>query len=219
MKLSQGSFSWALLEQMPIVGIVRNIAPESVFSIVPGFLSAGLNTLEVTMNTPGAAEMITQLKREYQGQLNVGAGTVRNLYDLELAIQAGATFIVTPIIDEQVIKECVRSDVPVFPGAYTPTEIYRAWSWGASVVKVFPATALGAGYFKDVLAPLNEIKLMPTGGVSLDTLPGFFHAGATAYGIGSPLFDKTFIDRKDWAGLQAHFEKFSALIATLRRGE
>ncbi len=201
---------------MPVTGILRNIHPDSVYRLVPVYQAAGLTTLEITMNTPGAASIIETLSRQYGGQLNIGAGTVKDLYDLESALKAGAGFIVTPILDEHVIKECVRLGIPIFPGTYTPTEIYRAWHLGASVVKVFPATSLGAGYFKDVLAPLNEIKLMPTGGVSLDTIPGFHKAGAVAYGIGSPLFDKELIGKEDWEGLERHFRKFSTLVSELR---
>lgn len=210
------TFSWSLFNRMPVVGILRNIQPDVVYSLVPAYHASGLTTLEITMNTPGAASIIATLKQQYDGVLNIGAGTVRNLTDLEAALAAGAGFIVTPILDEQVIKECVRLGIPIFPGTYTPTEIYRAWHLGASVVKVFPATSLGAGYFKDVLAPLNEIKLMPTGGVSLDTIPAFHKAGAVAYGIGSPLFDKELIGKGDWEGLERHFRQFSELVSELR---
>lgn len=210
------TFSWSLFNRMPVVGILRNIQPDVVYRLVPAYHASGLTTLEITMNTPGAASIIATLKQQYDGVLNIGAGTVRNLTDLEAALAAGAGFIVTPILDEQVIKECVRLGIPIFPGTYTPTEIYRAWHLGASVVKVFPATSLGAGYFKDVLAPLNEIKLMPTGGVSLDTIPAFHKAGAVAYGIGSPLFDKELIGKGDWEGLERHFRQFSELVSELR---
>jgi 2-dehydro-3-deoxyphosphogluconate aldolase/(4S)-4-hydroxy-2-oxoglutarate aldolase len=216
MKQKSRTFSWSLLTQMPIVGILRNIPSETIPQILPGYIAAGLSTLEITMNSPGATEMINGLSKSYGETLNVGAGTVRNLADLELAINAGANFIVTPILDEEVIRECVRLNIPIFPGAYTPTEIYKAWRLGASIVKIFPATSLGPGYFKDILAPLNDIKIMPTGGVSLSTLPGFFEAGATAFGIGSPMFDKELIQNKDWDNLGAHFLKFSDLLNHLR---
>lgn len=208
-------FSWHLFNQMPIVGILRNISREAIYELLPGYQSAGLTTLEITLNTPEALSIIQELRLQYGNQLNIGAGTVRSMADLEAALDAGASFIVTPILDEDVLKECVSRQVPVFPGAYTPTEIYKAWSLGASIVKVFPATALGPGYFKDVLAPLNDIRIMPTGGVSLETIPGFHHAGASAFGIGSPLFKKELIDKKDWPGLTDHFTKFSRLVGEL----
>ncbi len=216
MKQSFPAFSWSLVNQMPIIGIVRNISVEDTSMILPGYVESGLTTIEITMNTPGASEMIQAFGKEYQGKLNMGAGTVRNTKELEVALESGATFIVTPNIDEEVIRECVRQNVPIFPGAYTPSEIYKAWNLGASIVKVFPATSLGPGYFKDVLAPLNEVKLMPTGGVSLDTIEGFYHAGAVAYGIGSPLFNKDLILSKEWAALTQHFKKFTELLSRLR---
>lgn len=213
---AQTKFSWSLFSQMPIVGILRNIPSESLTQLLPGYIEAGLTTLEITLNTPGASEMIRMLKHEAGEKLNIGAGTVRNAADLEIALSAGADFIVTPNIDEEVIKECVRLAIPIFPGAYTPTEIYKAWQLGASIVKVFPATSLGASYFKDVLAPLNDVKMMPTGGVSLESIPGFFHAGASAFGVGSPLFEKSLLEKRDWEGLQRHFTKFTDLITQLR---
>jgi 2-dehydro-3-deoxyphosphogluconate aldolase/(4S)-4-hydroxy-2-oxoglutarate aldolase len=102
--------------------------------------------------------------------------------------------------------------VPVFPGAFTPTEIYEAWSLGASMVKVFPATSLGPGYIKDLKAPLSQIKLLPTGGVTLSNLADFFGAGADGVGIGSQLFDKRLIQDKNWTGLKAHFQEFATKL-------
>src|SRR5690606_18081736 len=103
------------------------------------------------------------------------------------ALDAGAQFVVTPITDEEVISACVERDIPIFPGAYTPTEIYKAWSLGASMVKVFPASKLGPDYIKEVLAPLQQIHLMPTGGVGLENMEAFYKAGAKGFGIGSQL--------------------------------
>jgi 2-dehydro-3-deoxyphosphogluconate aldolase/(4S)-4-hydroxy-2-oxoglutarate aldolase len=138
----------------------------------------------------------------------VGAGTVCTKKDLKHALKLGAQFIVTPVIDKGVIKSCVKAEIPVFPGAYTPTEIFKAWSLGASMVKVYPATSLGPDYIKDVKAPLPQVKLMPTGGVSIDNLLPFKRAGADGFGIGSQLFDKQLIKAKDWLGLKAHFARF-----------
>jgi len=132
--------------------------------------------------------------------------------DLEAALAAGAQFIVTPILDEQIVQHCVQKNIPVFPGAYTPTEIYRAWSAGASAVKVFPAAQLGAKYIKDVLAPLNEIRLLPTGGVSLENIGDYFEAGAAGVGMGSSLLDKKLIEREDYDGLKDHFLKLAEQI-------
>jgi 2-dehydro-3-deoxyphosphogluconate aldolase/(4S)-4-hydroxy-2-oxoglutarate aldolase len=206
--MSNNQFSWELFEKAPIVGIVRNLSMEAVKQILPVYRAAGLTTIEITMNTAGAADIIHYaLENESEG-LNIGAGTVCTKEDLEVALDAGAQFIVTPILNKKVIKFCVKKGIPIFPGAYTPSEIYNAWSLGANVVKVFPATALGSEYIKDLGGPLNQIKLLPTGGVSLENMAEFIKAGATGLGIGSQLFDKQLINDQNWDGLLEHFRKF-----------
>jgi 2-dehydro-3-deoxyphosphogluconate aldolase/(4S)-4-hydroxy-2-oxoglutarate aldolase len=140
--------------------------------------------------------------------LNIGAGTVCNLKDLKVALSAGSQFIVTPIIDKKVIRKCVKEDIPIFPGAYTPTEIYKAWKWGASIVKVYPATSLEPKFIKDVKAPLNQIKLLPTGGINLENLSDFMRVGSEVLGVGGQLFDKQLIEKEDWDGLKRHFEDY-----------
>ncbi|GAB3694593.1 bifunctional 4-hydroxy-2-oxoglutarate aldolase/2-dehydro-3-deoxy-phosphogluconate aldolase [Spirosoma flavus] len=206
--MNQSSFSWELFTQMPIVGIIRNVAVDDIQQILPIYRESGLTTIEITMNTPGAEEVIRYAREHYAEGLNIGAGTVCTKDDLKKALDAGAQFIVTPILDKKVIKSCVKANVPIFPGAFTPSEVYKAWKLGASMVKVFPTTTLGPGYIKDLKAPLNQIKLVPTGGVDLKNMTDFLKAGADGLGIGSHLFDKNLISKKDWAGLTAHFQEF-----------
>ncbi|GAB4034299.1 bifunctional 4-hydroxy-2-oxoglutarate aldolase/2-dehydro-3-deoxy-phosphogluconate aldolase [Spirosoma gilvum] len=206
--MNQTPFSWELFTQMPLVGIIRGLSIDDIHQILPMYHEAGLTTIEITMNTAGAEQVIQYASKQYQGRLNVGAGTVCREEDLEKALAAGAQFIVTPILNKKVIKSCVKSGIPIFPGAFTPSEVYKAWSLGASMVKVFPTTALGPGYIKDLKAPLHQIKLLPTGGVSLDNMHQFIKAGANGLGIGSQLFDKALIDQKNWPGLKAHFQAF-----------
>ena len=181
--------------------------------ILPVFREAGLTTIEITMNTPGAEEMIRYAVENEQSGLNIGAGTVCTKDELSLALDAGAQFIVTPIINKKVIKSCVKKDVPIFPGAFTPTEIYNAWTLGASMVKIYPATSLGPEYIKDLKAPMNQLKLLPTGGVSLDNMAGFLKAGANGLGIGGQLFDKKLIQEKNWEGLKAHFQQYVGMLS------
>ncbi len=206
--MSPINFSWERFKQIPIVGIVRNIPIADFEQILPLYVEAGFTTIEITMNTPQVAELIQHARAKYPDNLNVGAGTVCNKKDLDQALAADAQFIVTPIINKKVIRACVKQNVPIFPGAYTPTEIYQAWSWGASMVKVYPATALGPEYIKDVKAPLNQVKLMPTGGVNLNNLTSFLKAGADGFGIGSQLFDKTYLKEQNWEALKAHFAAY-----------
>lgn len=205
--MNNQAFSWDSFSAVPIVGIIRNLSFEIVEKILPVYISSGLTSIEITMNTPFADEIIKFASQKYEGQLNIGAGTVCNTQDLKLALDAGAQFIVTPILDAEVVKTCVSSNIPVFPGAFTPTEIYQAWKLGASMVKVYPATSLGPEYIRDVKAPLNQIKLMPTGGINIDNIQAFLKAGADGFGIGSQLFDKNMINNEDWDGLEIHFKK------------
>ncbi|WP_273565469.1 bifunctional 4-hydroxy-2-oxoglutarate aldolase/2-dehydro-3-deoxy-phosphogluconate aldolase [Maribacter halichondriae] len=198
------SFSWERFKKAPIIGILRGLNLDTVQKITKTYLDAGLYTMEITMNTVGAETIISKLRNEFP-EMNIGAGTVCTMKDLEAALNAESQFIVTPIIDENVIKRAVALNIPIFPGAFTPSEIYRAWSLGAAAVKVFPATQLGPKYIKDVLAPLNEIKLIPTGGVSKDTIKSFFEAGAFGVGMGSSLLDNDLIKRSDYEGLKSHF--------------
>lgn len=204
----KGAFSWEAFNKVPLIAILRNLPPSRLEDVAKCMLKAGISTMEITFNTPGALASIKDIADKFGDKLNVGAGTVCNISDMHHALDAGAQFIVMPIIDENVINYCVVHKIPVFPGAYTPTEIYRAWQMGASMVKVFPANDLGPGYIKDVLAPLDEIKLMPTGGVTLENLGTFFHAGAKGAGIGGGLVPKDLIEAKDWKALEKLMSNF-----------
>lgn len=202
------SFSWEAFNSMPLVGILRNVPLAKVKVLAGLYDESGLTTLEITMNSASAAETISYLSGKFGDTLNIGAGTVCTVEDLNQALTAGATFIVTPILNEDVIKACVEKKVPIFPGAYTPTEIYKAWSLGAEMVKVFPATRLGSSYIKDVLAPLPYLKLLPTGGISLNNFTEFLQAGAKGLGIGSTLFPPALIEEGSWDELNKLFLSF-----------
>lgn len=200
-------FSPELFNRIPVVGILRNVPPLTVPTLARYYSEAGLTTLEVTMNSDEALTTITRLVQDFGGKLNIGAGTVCTLEDLDKALAAGAQFIVTPILQEEVIRACVQQQVPVFPGAYSPTEIYKAWHLGATMVKVFPATKLGASYIKEVLAPMSYLKLLPTGGVALDNFTEFLKAGAAGLGMGSQLFPKQLIEEGAWEELSVLFRQ------------
>ncbi|MHA4809823.1 bifunctional 4-hydroxy-2-oxoglutarate aldolase/2-dehydro-3-deoxy-phosphogluconate aldolase [Flavitalea flava] len=207
------SFSWKAFNTIPVVGILRNIPLARATGLAGPYCESGMTTLEITMNSPDAAATLAALVKTFGDRLNIGAGTVCNKTDLEKALDAGAQFIVTPILDKRVIKTCLRKKIPVFPGAYTPTEIYKAWSLGADMVKVFPATDLGPGFIKEVLAPLNRLSLLPTGGVTPGNFIDFFKAGAKGVGMGSHLFPIQMIEKESWAEMGA---LFSSLVNTYR---
>jgi len=202
------AFSMELFEEAPIIGIMRGLPAEHTAIIAENYFQSGLTCMEITMNSAGAAENIAMLTKAYAGHLNIGAGTVCSMHDLEMALKANARFIVTPIINEEVIKTCVSEKIPIFPGAYTPSEIYKSWHLGATMVKVFPATTLGPGYIKEVLAPLNYLKLLPTGGIGLHNFTSYLSAGAKGVGLGSHLFPADIIHNNDWTALKKLFTLF-----------
>lgn len=210
------AFSTDLFNKMPVIGILRNIPSQYMENIAKSYHQSGLTCLEITMNSTNAEHDIATLVELYGEGLNIGAGTVCTLNDLEKALKANAQFIVTPIVNDDVIKACVAANIPVFPGAYTPTEIYKAWSLGATMIKVFPATKLGAGYIKEVLGPMDYLKLIPTGGINFDNFTDFFNTGATGVGIGSHLFPKDLLENNDWDKLSEVFSSFAAKYATYR---
>jgi 2-dehydro-3-deoxyphosphogluconate aldolase/(4S)-4-hydroxy-2-oxoglutarate aldolase len=214
---AKNKFSWEAFETMPVIGIIRNLSSEIIEKMVPLYQQSGLTTLEITMTSDDAPKIIKNLSLQYP-ELNIGAGTVCEMEDLHIAIESGASFIVTPILNEDVISYCVKNGIPVFPGALTPTEIYKAWRLGASAVKVFPAIQFGASYLKELQGPLSQIRLLPTGGVSLENIESFFEAGAIGVGMGGSLFDKGMISRQDFENLYLHFKDvYSRVSRTVMR--
>lgn len=168
-----------------IVAILRGIPADDVLKIAGALCDGGVKIIEVTLNSPNALLVIEQLNSAYGNQLLVGAGTVLDVSDAKAAMAAGAKFLISPNVDITVIKAAKNAGILSIPGAFTPTEIVRAHNNGADIVKVFPAP--DAAYIKNILAPLNHIKLMPTGGINLTNIKSFKDAGATAFGIGSSL--------------------------------
>ena len=206
------SFSWSLYAKTPIVVIVRGLLPVEVMEIAKICEQTEFGTLEVTMNTKGFKEILQTLRSDFPN-LNIGAGTVCNMSDLNLALSSGAQYIVTPILNEAVIKEAKSLNIPIFPGAFTPTEIYHAWSLGADAVKVFPSSVLGTKFIKDVLAPLDDLKLIPTGGVNITNINTYFEAGAFGVGLGGKLIDKEHVQSGQFGLIQDHFIKMRSAIS------
>ena len=171
-----------------IVAIVRGIHPTDVIKIAYALLEGGVNTMEVTLNSSDALSVISELNKEMKNKMLIGAGTVLNATMANEAIDVGACFIISPIVDEGTINATKKRGAVSIPGAYTPTEIYKAFSMGGEIIKVFPASS-NVNYIKEVRAPLPQIPLMPTGGVSLQNIQEFRKAGAVAFGIGGSLVD------------------------------
>jgi 2-dehydro-3-deoxyphosphogluconate aldolase / (4S)-4-hydroxy-2-oxoglutarate aldolase len=182
--------------------------------ICQALLAGGITILEFTLTNPRAISVIEQARRDFADSLFIGAGTVLDDAMAEAAIRAGAQFLVTPTLLPEVIQAGTRHDIPVVCGAFTPTEILTAWRLGASLVKVFPAGRLGPGYLKDVLAPLPNILLVPTGGVNLETCAAFLEAGAYTVAIGSQLVDKKLVEQQDWAALTVLARRYMEICAS-----
>jgi len=173
-----------------LIPVVRAESSDQALRAVAALKAGGLDVLEVTMTVPGAIDVIKTLAAEYGAETLIGAGTVLDPETAQACIQAGAQFIVSPALNEETIAFCREQDVAGFPGALTPTEVVRAWQAGADAVKVFPAGAVGgASYLRALKAPLPQIELIPTGGVSLKTAAEFIKAGALALGVGADLVD------------------------------
>ncbi|MBO9683416.1 MAG: bifunctional 4-hydroxy-2-oxoglutarate aldolase/2-dehydro-3-deoxy-phosphogluconate aldolase [Flavisolibacter sp.] len=174
--------------QHKLVAIIRGPQPADVLRIAEALYRGGVRTLEVTMNSPGALDVIRQLSKTMQDKLLLGAGTVLTPQEVEACVKAGARFIISPNVDTETIKMTRQLGAISIPGAYTATEIVLAHKTGADIVKVFPAAANPA-YIKDLRGPLPHIRLMPTGGITIENIGEFKKAGAAAYGIGSALVD------------------------------
>jgi 2-dehydro-3-deoxyphosphogluconate aldolase / (4S)-4-hydroxy-2-oxoglutarate aldolase len=192
------------IEQSGVVAVIRMKEADKLRHVIDALLEGGVRALELTMTVPGAIGLIEQLARNLPGEFLLGAGTVLDPETARQVILAGAKYIVAPILNLKTIEMCHRYDVAAMPGCFTPTEILTAWEAGADVIKVFPATALGPGYFKDVRAPMPQIRMMPTGGVTLANAGEWIKAGAVAIGVGSALVDTKAIDAGNYAQIAAN---------------
>ena len=177
------------LERAGIVAVIRMKDPARLRAVVDAIAEGGVRAREITMSVPGAVELIREIAPTLPPGFVFGAGTVLDADTVARVVDAGAQFVVSPVFRREVIDACRARDVAALPGCFTPTEILDAWDAGADIVKVFPATALGPSYLKDVRAPLPQVKLMPTGGVTVENAGDWIRAGAVAVGVGSNLLD------------------------------
>ncbi len=176
--------------EVGVVPVVRASSAEEAMRVIEAIKAGGVNVLEITMTVPRAVKVIEQVADRYGDEVVLGAGTVLDPETARACILAGATFVVSPALNTGTVELCRRYSVAVLPGALTPTEVVTAWQAGADVVKVFPCGALGgAKYLKSLKAPLPQVEMIPTGGVSLKTAAEFIEAGALALGVGADLVD------------------------------
>jgi 2-dehydro-3-deoxyphosphogluconate aldolase/(4S)-4-hydroxy-2-oxoglutarate aldolase len=209
----------AQIEQTQIIAIVRGVAAKDIVKVAEALYEGGVTVMEVTLNTKDAPKMIAQLQQECGDRMFIGAGTVLDTEDARQALEAGASFFVTPHADEDVIRFAVQHELPVFPGAMTPTEVYKAWKAGATAVKVFPSTGLGPSYIKDLRGPLNGIPLVAVGGITASNIAEFMKAGCFAAGISGALVNLEEIRRGNFAWTTEQARTFTSIVAEFRRGQ
>lgn len=201
------------IEQAGVVAIVRLDDYQHAAGMARALKDGGIEVIEFTYTNPAAGDAVRATRDELGDDMLVGAGTVLDPETARAAILQGADFIVTPTVQVETIRLCNRYSVPTVIGAFTPTEILTAWEAGASIVKVFPASVGGPRYLKDVRGPLPHVKLIPTGGVSIDNAGEFIRAGAVAIAAGSNLVDAGTVKQQDWGTLT---ERARALVDAIR---
>jgi 2-dehydro-3-deoxyphosphogluconate aldolase/(4S)-4-hydroxy-2-oxoglutarate aldolase len=199
-----------------VVAVIRAPSKDLLLDIAAALWAGGVPAIEVTMTTPNAIEGIRMLTEKLGTKAVIGVGTVLDAATCKEAIEAGAEFVVSPAFDPEIVATTRRLGKISIPGAFTVTEILRAWNAGADVVKVFPSTAVGPGYFKDVLAPLPQLKLTPTGGVDVQNAPEWIKAGAVFVGAGSALVSKDAMKNKDWPAITQNAKAFVDAIRAAR---
>src|SRR5512140_469836 len=207
----------ARIVELGVVPVVRAASGDEALALVEAIRAGGIDVIELTMTVPGAVQVMAELDRRLGDAVVLGAGTVLDPETARACMLAGARFVVSPILDEPTIACCRTYGVPAITGALTPTEVVRAWRAGAAMVKVFPCGAVGgASYVRALKAPLPQIPLVPTGGVSLDTVAAFIQAGASAVGAGADLADVARIRAGDPGAVTDRARQYLAAVSRAR---
>lgn len=195
------------------IAIARGLDEKTLFAAFNAVIKGGIKNLEITMNTDNAPELIKKADNEFKKEVQIGAGTVVTMNELDKALDAGAKFIVSPVVNIEMIQYCRDNKIPVFPGALTPTEIYSAWEAGATMVKVFPVSTLGGpDYIKNLKGPLNSVKLLATGGVRPENVLEYIEKGADGIGLGGQLFNKEWISAGEYYKITTAAESFLKVL-------
>ena len=201
------------------VAVIRTDSSERALSIADAVIAAGFRVIEITYSFDAASEVIASLASNNGSDLLIGAGTVLIPEQVREAVEAGARFVVSPCVLPEVIDAARESQVAMLPGAFTPTEIYNAWSLGADIVKIFPAIRFGPEYLRALRGPLPHIPIMPTSGVDASNVAEWFRAGAVAVGAVSSVLDPELIQKGDWNALTARAREFIEAVRSSLRSE
>lgn len=199
-----------------IVAIIRATSGDQLVNVARALYEGGIDVIEVTFTVPNVLEIIAAVRKDLGKKILLGAGTVLDPETCRAALLAGAEFIVSPSLNLDVIKLCKRYTKLVMPGVFTPTEVVTAWEAGADIVKLFPADCVGPNYLKALRGPLPQVRILPTGGVDLKTLPDFLKAGACAVGLGSQLVEKAAVESGNMARIRELAAQYVALVKQTR---
>jgi 2-dehydro-3-deoxyphosphogluconate aldolase/(4S)-4-hydroxy-2-oxoglutarate aldolase len=199
-----------------IVAVIRAPSGEVLTDVAEALLAGGVEIIEVTFTVPQAHRVLEKVTDKLGDKVLVGAGTVLDPETARVALLAGAKFVVSPVVNLDVIRLCRRYDALVMPGALTPTEILSAWEAGADIVKVFPSDITGPAYLKALHGPLPQVRLMPTGGVNLKTAADFIKAGACALGVGGSMVEPQAIASRDFARIESLAKQYVDIVRAAR---
>ena len=209
-----------IIERVGLIPVLRARSMAQGHAVVKAMVEGGVNVVEVTMTVPGAIDLLKDLKSEYGARLLLGSGTVTTAEQAQATIDAGAEFVVSPSLHPEVIRVTKANKKIACPGALTPTEAITAWNAGADYVKIFPCSAVGgASYLKALLAPFPHLKIIPTGGVTLQTAESFLRAGARALGVGSDLVNLAAVDAGKSETITETARAYLKVLAEVRKGE
>lgn len=182
----------AVLRDTRAVAVLRARHASDYAPVIEALQRGGVLSIELTLSTPGVWDELPLLRERFGNSLEIGVGTVTDTSEAQTALELGAAYIVTPVTDPGVIAACVERGVPVYPGGLTPTELHTGWNLGATAVKVFPASTVGAGYVAQLRGPFPDIEVIPSGGVNIEDVPAWIRAGALAVSLGGPLLGDAF---------------------------
>jgi 2-dehydro-3-deoxyphosphogluconate aldolase / (4S)-4-hydroxy-2-oxoglutarate aldolase len=199
-----------------VVAIVRSPDSQQLVDVARALADGGVSVVEITMSVPNALEVLRQVRQALGNRLLLGAGTVLDAETARAVLLAGAEFVVAPTLNLDVIRLCQRYDKLVMPGAFSPTEVLAAWEAGADIVKVFPADVVGPAYFKALRGPLPQVRLMPTGGVDLNTAAAFLKAGACCLGVGGQLVEPKAIADRNFDRIHDLARQYVAIVRQTR---
>lgn len=199
-----------------IVAVIRADSSEQLMQVAEALADGGVTGMEVTMTTPNALQVISDVTKKFGDRILMGVGSVLDPETARAAILAGAEFVVTPVTKPEIIRLCNRYGKPIASGAYTPTEALLGYESGADFIKIFPADQLGPTYIKNLLAPLPMLQIIPTGGVTVETAGSFIAAGCVALAAGSSLVSKDVLKRGDWQALSATAAAFVEAVKKAR---